>query len=60
MVHTGPPADRTRARRVPSASFNLQAARFKEAPPRRSPEPMCWRFGRALGLNQARRTKLLA
>ncbi|RWW31628.1 hypothetical protein GW17_00003738, partial [Ensete ventricosum] len=31
-----------KARRGLSASLDLQAARFKEAPPRRSPKPRSW------------------
>ncbi|RWV91517.1 hypothetical protein GW17_00046194, partial [Ensete ventricosum] len=42
------------------ASLNLQATRFKEAPPRRSPEPRCRALRVSARIKSGDRTRLLA
>ncbi|THU64808.1 hypothetical protein C4D60_Mb01t30350 [Musa balbisiana] len=47
------------ARRGPSASLLSQAARFKQAPPGRSPEPRRWALRASAWVNQGDRTRIL-
>ncbi|CAL9158542.1 unnamed protein product [Musa hybrid cultivar] len=47
------------ARRGLSASLNFQAARFKEVPPRRSPEPRRWALRASAYVKPGDRTRIL-